>query len=124
MSKKILVIDDEEGLGNLIKLNIENEFQYEVILARNGERGHELAVEQEPDLVLLDVMMPGINGLETLKRIKGSLPHVPVAMVTAVWNAEEAKRCFEAGAYEYITKPIDLEQLKMAVMVKLFDKPA
>jgi len=64
--------------------------------------------------------MPEMDGIETLKRIKTLDPDIPVAMVTAVWDDNEAKRAYDAGAYEYITKPIDTEYLKMAVLIKLF----
>lgn len=64
--------------------------------------------------------MPEMNGFETLKRIKAIDPNIPVAMVTSVRDNEEGKRCFKAGAFEYITKPIDFEHLKLSVLVKLF----
>ena len=120
MSKKILIVDDEEHFGKLLKLNLEKDGKYEGVLARSGEAGVELVRRQKPDLVLLDIMMPGLNGLETLKQIKAIAPELPVAMVTASWQEEEAKQCFKAGAYEYITKPIDFDQLNAALLVKLF----
>ena len=64
-------------------------------------------------------MMPGMDGLETLKRIKATAPDLPVAMVTAVYDDAEAKRCFEAGAYDYITKPVDFEYLMTGLLVTL-----
>lgn len=72
-----------------------------------------------PDLVLLDIMMPSMDGIETLKQIKETAPELPVAMVTAVWKEEEARRCFEAGAYEHITKPVDFDYLNNALLLKL-----
>lgn len=118
--KKILIIDDEEDFGMLLKLNINKTTNYDALVATNGEAGIELVKKHAPDLVLLDIMMPGIDGIETLKRIKAIAPDLPVAMVTAVYREEEAKRCFEAGAYEYITKPVDFEYLETALLVKLF----
>ena len=121
MSKKtILIIDDEEDFGMLLKLNINKTTNYEALVANSGEAGLGLLQKHTPDLVLLDIMMPGIDGIETLKRIKAIAPDLPVAMVTAVYREEEAKRCFEAGAYEYITKPVDFDYLETALLVKLF----
>ena len=120
MKKKILIIDDEEDFGTLLKLNIDKDAEYEALVATSGEAGLELIQRRKPDLVLLDITMPGIDGLETLKRIKAIAPDLPVAMITALSMAEEAKRCFEAGAYEYITKPVDFEHLKTALLLTLF----
>jgi len=117
--KKILIIDDEEDFGTLLKFNIDKNTEYEALVVTSGEAGLELIQRRKPDLVLLDITMPGTNGLETLKRIKAIAPDLPVAMVTAVFMEEEAKRCFEAGAYEYISKPVDFEHLKTALLMTL-----
>lgn len=117
--KKVLLIDDEEDFGILLKLNIDTNTEYEALTANSGEAGLELVRTHSPDLVLLDVMMPEMDGMETLERIKAIAPDLPVAMVTAVWKEEEAQRCFSAGAYDYITKPVDFEYLKTALLVKL-----
>ena len=117
--KKILIIDDEVDFGRLLKLNIEDTQQYQAFTASGWQEGLDLVKQHQPDLILLDMMMPEMNGLEVLKRIRALAPDVPVAMVTAVWNEHEAKRAFEAGAYEYITKPVDFEYLRTALLVKL-----
>ena len=118
-SKMILVIDDEVNFGKLIKMNVELSSEYHFMLATNGQEGLELIKRQKPDLVLLDIMMPGIDGFETLKRIKAIDAELPVAMLTAVWKEKEAQRCLGAGAYEYLTKPVDFDYLKTALLVKL-----
>lgn len=118
--KKILIVDDEENIGKIIKLHLEDTDEYEGLVATRGEQAIEIVKTDQPDLVLLDYMMPGMTGLEVLRRIKAVAPNTPVAMVTAVWNQEEARKCFEAGAYEYITKPVDFEYLQRAILVKLF----
>lgn len=117
--KKILIIDDEETNCKLLSARISQCEDYEPIVARSGQEGLELIKTQPPDLVLLDIMMPQMDGMETLKRIKALKPDLPVAMVTANWNAEEAKRAFAEGAYEYITKPVDFDYLRTALLVKL-----
>ena len=118
--KKILLIDDEEDCCMMLKLNIETTTEYEALVATSGEAGLEHIKRHNPDLVLLDILMPGMDGIETLKRIKATTPDLPVAMVTAVHKEEEAKKCFDLGAYEYITKPVDFEYLNTALLVQLF----
>ena len=117
--KTILIIDDEEQFGRLLKLNLEATTEYAGLTATTGEEGLRLVQAHKPDLVLLDIMMPGSDGLDVLKQIKAMAPDVPVAMVTGVWNEQEAKKAFAAGAFEYITKPVHLEHLKTALLVKL-----
>ncbi|HEX9781046.1 MAG TPA: response regulator [bacterium] len=118
--KTILVIDDEQDFAKLLKLNLESAGEYRVLTAGGAEEGLAAIERERPDLVLLDIMMPGLGGLEALPKIKALSPETPVAMVTAVWKEDEAKRAFRAGAYEYITKPVDLEHLRRALLVKLF----
>ncbi len=117
--KKVLLIDDEKNLSALLKINIEATTDYEVIVATSGREGIELIKTDRPDLVLLDIVMPEMDGFEVLKLIKAIDPQLPVAMVTAVLDENEAKRAFKAGAYEYISKPIHSEYLKRAMLVKL-----
>ncbi len=121
-NKYILVVDDDRELIKLVALRLCNE-GYRVVAVESGESALAHIAIEKPGLVLLDIMMPGISGLEVLKRIKAMDPNVPVCpvcMVTAVYDEEEGKRCFAAGAYEYITKPVDFEQLQKAVLIKLF----
>ncbi len=119
--KAVLAVDDDpKSLKLLVDvLTLEG---YRVITAQSGKDALEQIELEKPGLVLLDIMMPEMDGMETLKRIKAFDQDIPVAMVTAVWDEDEAKRAFEAGAYEYITKPVDIEYLKLAVLVKLFSE--
>jgi len=119
IKKAVLVVDDDPKSLKLLAVKLTQE-GYRVITAQSGEDALVAIKLERPGLVLLDIMMPQMDGIETLKRIKSLKPDIPVAMVTAVWDNEEGKRAFEAGAYEYITKPIDMEYLKMAVLIKLF----
>lgn len=118
--KKLLIVDDEEPICRMLKLNLGKNEKYECMIATSGKEALELVQEHKPDLVLLDIKMPEMNGLQCLKRIKIIAPDIPVAMVTAVHDLQEARRMFEAGAYDYITKPVDFEYLKTALFVKLF----
>lgn len=117
--KAVLVVDDDPKNLKLLAARLTGE-GYRVITAPSGKDALQAIELEKPGLVLLDIMMPEMDGIETLRRIKAFDPDIPVAMVTAIWDKEEAKRAFEAGAYEYITKPIDMKYLKMAVLVKLF----
>lgn len=117
--KQILIIDDEPSFRELFKMRVEALGAYACLVAASGQEGLKLASERQPDLVLLDVTMPDMDGFQALKQLKALAPELPVAMVTAVWKEDEAKRCFDAGAYEYITKPVDFDYLKTALLVKL-----
>jgi DNA-binding response OmpR family regulator len=117
--KAVLVVDDDPRNLELLAVKLSQE-GYRVITAQSGKDALESIKLEKPGLVLLDIMMPEMNGIETLKGIKALEPSIPVAMVTAVWDEDEARKAIEAGAYEYITKPIDMEHLRLAVLVKLF----
>lgn len=116
---KILIVDDEAQLTKLLKFYLEEHTDYEIFTANSGNAALEIVARHKPDLVLLDIIMPDMNGLECLKRIKSIAPDLPVTMVTAVWDGEMGKLALQAGAFDYITKPVDLNYLKTALHVKL-----
>ncbi|MBI4436523.1 MAG: response regulator [Candidatus Omnitrophica bacterium] len=118
--KKILIIDDQENFGKFLKCYLEKDQEYEGITATSGKEGLALLQKEKPDLILLDIIMPDMDGIETLKRIKEIDKDIPVCIVTVVMDDKEGQKCFEAGAYEYVTKPIDFEYLKTAIFMKLF----
>lgn len=107
MSNSILVIDDEQDIRVLIKYNLEKE-GFIVSEAGDGEKGLEVAQQQVPDLILLDVMMPGMDGIETCEKLKAipSLNHTMICFLTARGEDYSQIAGFEAGADDYITKPI------------------
>jgi len=117
---KILIVDDEIQLTTLFKFYLEEHTDYEIFTANSGNAALKLVEQHRPDLVLLDIIMPDMNGLECLKRIKLIAPALPVSMVTAIWEAETEQRAMQAGAYDYVLKPVDINYLKMALQVKLF----
>ena len=117
--KAILVVDDDPKMLKLLSLKFAQK-GYRVITAQSGKDALNTLKLEKPGLVLLDILMPDMNGFEVLKKIKKLQPDIPVAMVTAVWDEVEAERAFEAGAYEYVTKPVDMHHIERVVLVKLF----
>jgi two-component system cell cycle response regulator len=108
MSGRILIVDDVAPNRRLLEARLEAEY-FDVLTAEDGHEALRMAIAEAPDLILLDVMMPGIDGLETCRRLK-SMPatrHIPVVLVTALDAAETRLAGLEAGADEFLTKPID-----------------
>ncbi len=110
--KKILIIDDEPEILEILKFRISN-WGYDPILAASGEEGIAKALEHNPDLVLLDVMMPGMDGFEVLKRLRAteSTKNVPVIMVTVAAAKTDVEKGMLLGAGFYLTKPYDAQEL-------------
>lgn len=109
MVKKILVVDDEQSIVNIIAYNLKKE-GYDVICACDGEEGLELAFEEYPDLILLDIMMPKMDGYEVCRKIREK-SNVPIIMLTA--RADEVDKVIglEMGADDYVTKPFGNREL-------------
>lgn len=110
--KRILVVDDEEHIVELIKFNLEKN-GYKVITADNGRDALAIAKEQQPDLVLLDLMLPGMDGLEVCKEIRKetSISNMPIIMITAKGEELDKILGLELGADDYITKPFSVREL-------------
>ena len=106
---KILIVEDEEKLARFIELELKHE-GYEILKANNGRTGVEIAEKGEVDLVLLDIMLPEINGLEVLRRIRRR-SDIPVIMLTARDAVMDKVSGLDAGADDYITKPFSIEVL-------------
>jgi CheY-like chemotaxis protein len=119
IKKAILAVDDNPEHLELLAVNL-TEAGYRLIVVNSGAEALKTIEIEKPGLVLLDMLMPEMNGFEVLKRIKAIYPDIPVAMVTSVWDDEEGKKCLEAGAFDYITKPIDFDHLKNVILIKLF----
>jgi DNA-binding NtrC family response regulator len=111
MSPSILIIDDNEQILYTFKIRLES-WGYRVLLARDGQTGLTLCESETPDLVLLDYKLPGIDGLEVLKRVKETYPWMRVIMLTAVGAIPLAVKAIKAGAVDYLTKPVDMRRLK------------
>jgi diguanylate cyclase (GGDEF)-like protein len=116
---RILIIDDEE-----ININILTEYlksEYEVVCARNGESALNIIQEHEPNLILLDIVMPGMNGFEILKKIKNipSIMSIPVIFITGSNDTEDEEKGLALGAVDYITKPFNPSIVKARINTHL-----
>lgn len=110
--KKVAVVEDDPMISNLVKLKMEKS-GYEVVVGENGKTGLELITEHLPDLVILDVMMPIMDGFEVLRRIKADerTRDIPVIMLTARGMEDDILKGFDSGAVDYVTKPFSISEL-------------
>ena len=115
--KTILVVDDEKMIRNLLNINLTKE-GYNVIEAVDGLEAVELATEKKPDLILLDVMIPKLDGLSVCKRIKNTM-NVPILMVTAKDSEVDKILGLELGADDYVTKPFSIRELIARIKANL-----
>lgn len=110
--EKILIVDDEPRIRDLCARVLEKE-EYEVDLAKDAESALDLLKEKSYNLVFLDLKLPGMNGLELLKRIKAEHPGMEVIMITGYATIETAVKAIKLGAYDYVTKPFDIHLLRL-----------
>ena len=110
--KKILLVDDEEGIQMLYREELEDD-GYEVISAYTGEEGLQKFKDESPDLVILDIQMPGMNGIETLRQMKMNNPDLPVILSTAYNEYKQDLGTWASD--EYVVKSSNITELKEAV---------
>ncbi len=115
---RILVVDDETDVCQLLAEFLETK-GYSVITASRGADALMAVKEQRPHLVLLDINMPGMNGLETLQHIRALDGDVGIIMLTAIEDEAVAKEAMRKNAYDYITKPLDFGYLELAILTRL-----
>ena len=108
--KKILIVEDEKDMVTGLKFNLEAR-DYTVITAYDGDTGYQKALNEEPDLVILDLMLPKRNGYEVCKLLKEEVPDLPIIMLTAKSQEVEIVTGLELGADDYITKPFSVLEL-------------
>lgn len=118
---KILVVDDQLGVRRLLYETF-REAQYEVQMAANGTEAIKLAEEFSPDLILMDMKMPGLSGLETLRQIRSLKIPTEVIMMTAYGDVHNMEQAKELGVVFYLTKPFDLFELREKVAAILAKK--
>jgi DNA-binding response OmpR family regulator len=117
-SARILVIEDEEKLAKFVQLELSYE-GYEVSVAHDGLSGLMAARDSEPDLILLDWMMPGLSGLEVCRRLRATGAMMPVILLTAKDGIEDRVAGLDAGADDYVVKPFSIEELLARVRAHL-----
>jgi DNA-binding response OmpR family regulator len=114
----ILVVDDDASVTNVLRRGLAYE-GYQVAVAGSGAAGLALAREHPPDLAILDIMMPGMDGLEVLRRLRAADPHLPVILLTAKDAPADQVHGLESGADDYVVKPFTFEVLLARVRVLL-----
>ncbi len=112
--KRILVVDDDESLRRVTQVQLQQS-GYEVATAASGNEAFERLAASPVDLVLTDVKMPGVSGLELLKRVRTEYPEVVVVVITAYGTVEMAVEAMKAGAYDYVTKPVNIEEIQLTL---------
>ena len=118
MTNKILVVDDEPDFCEALRDFLADK-GFTVMEANSCEEALEAYSQERPDVVLLDVLMPGKDGRETFKELKAFDPEVSVIMITAVHEEDLALEAMADGAFDYITKPFNPDYLEMALMTKI-----
>jgi DNA-binding NtrC family response regulator len=109
--RKILIVDDEVSVRDSLRMIFKKDYQ--VIMAGSAEEAIIKVKSEEPDLIFLDIIMPEKDGMQALKEIRGMHPQIPVIMLTATKTLKTAVEAMKLGAYDYITKPFDVEELKL-----------
>lgn len=112
--QKLLVVDDEHLIRWSLEQNLKK-YGFEVVTADSGEEALRLATEEQPDLILLDIQLPGISGIDVLQKVKENNSDMAVIMVTAQGELDTAVKAMQLGAYDYVSKPFNMEELLIIV---------
>lgn len=123
MNAKILIIEDDANLAAGLQYNLE-QGGYEVVTAPDGKAGLALARSESPDLIILDLMLPKLPGMEVLRSLREAGSTVPIFILSALDDEVEKVRGFDLGAVDYVTKPFGVAELLARIRVRLKDKAA
>src|SRR5690625_2078790 len=115
--KTILLVEDEVGIRELIQMYLEDK-GYEVITAKDGKRGLSFAESKDPDIILLDIEMPGMDGFEVCKEIRKKMT-IPILFISCRKEVMDKIKCFELGGDDYLTKPFDFAELEARIQANL-----
>ena len=118
MSKRILIVEDEKNIIDILSFNLSRE-GYDTMEALDGKTGLQLALEQDPDLILLDLMLPGMNGFDVCRSLREQGRTTPVIMLTAREEETDKVMGLELGADDYITKPFSMRELLARVKANI-----
>ena len=118
--RSVLIVDDEIGARESLKMILKND--YEVSSARNAKEAFSKIKEHSPHVILLDILLPDLDGLKVLERIKRNDPDMVVIMITATNTVNTAVEATKLGAYDYVTKPFDIDQLRLIITRSLSAK--
>ena len=121
--KKILIIDDEEEFVTFLKTNLELRGDYEIIFALEGPEGIRIAEKDKPDLILLDIAMPRMDGITATREIRKKLK-IPIIILTAAYDAETVQKAKEAGVAAFLTKPVYLSAKNMLLLKNNLPRPS
>jgi two-component system, NtrC family, response regulator AtoC len=115
---QILVVDDETIVRDLLKRYFTS-LNYQVMVAQSAEQMLNILETNCPNLILLDLQMPGIGGLQAIPKVRALYKNVPIVVLTAVSDEITARQALESGATDYVTKPVDLSTLKRVLMTHI-----
>ncbi len=121
--KKALIIEDHPDIIDILS-HLLGRMGFAVVTASNGVKGVEKAIVEKPDLILMDIMMPGMDGLEATRLIRSNreTEKIPILAVTALCRESELNACIEAGCNDYILKPFNFQNLEEKIQAILFDR--
>ncbi len=119
MKKKILIAEDDLALNRILQLLLKG--RYDTIPAMNGKEAVEIATTQKPDLILMDIVLPVMNGYQATRMIRQNpkTRSIPVIAVTALTSSEEMEECFKSGCNDYLSKPYTFDQLGPRIRMQL-----
>lgn len=115
MAEKILIVDDEPDMLKLLSMTLQKKTPYHVTITNNPVEALTLAKSGEFDLVITDLKMPGLDGMELLDAVKKINPDTPVIMITAYGTIESASEAMSKGGFDFITKPFRIEQILFTI---------